>query len=176
MPSKPQKPPPSLTFQGLRYIENRASGSPFHSQLADNICHGNKDGWRLPPRRCAIKASVMRSDESREVSNAVKGRFSPRGDGETPGWVTLNFPAPTSGDVLIFSLILHITPVMSFFFFLVRSAQGCCRTRLFQLLLSIRVCIFNSHTCHIHFSSVISALHQCCGVLTHVNVSFFSTR
>lgn len=81
------------------FIEIWASGSPFHFQLADKICHNNKDRWRLPLLRSGIKASVMRSDESWEFSNATKRRFLQQGYGETLGWATVNFPARTWGDV-----------------------------------------------------------------------------
>lgn len=64
--------PPPFTFQGLSYIEIWSSASPFHFQRADNICRDNKDRRRLPRRRSSIKASVMRSDESREFSNATE--------------------------------------------------------------------------------------------------------
>lgn len=73
----------SLTFQGLSCIEIWASGSPFHFQLADKIFHDNKDRCRLPLRRSSIKASVMRSDESWEISNAPKRCFFRQGYGET---------------------------------------------------------------------------------------------
>lgn len=107
---KASEAPTSLTFQGLSYIEIWASGSPFHFQLADKIFHDNEDRCRLPLRRSSIKASVMRSDESWEFSNATKRCFLRQGYGETLEWATGNFPALISGDIgWIFPLILHLT-------------------------------------------------------------------
>lgn len=69
---KAPDPPSPFTFQGLSYIEIWSGASPFHFQRADNICRDNKDRRRLPRRCSSIKASVMRSDESREFSNATE--------------------------------------------------------------------------------------------------------
>lgn len=102
-PSKPHKPPPSHLLR-VELYRNLASGSPFHFQLADKICHDNKDRWRLPPLRSSIKALVMRSDEFWEFSSATKRSFSRQGYGERLEWATVNFPVLTWGKVVEFSI------------------------------------------------------------------------